>query len=200
MFEEKAPWKDFEGNDIHEGDTIRHPDGKTGLIITASNTNIDADKWRVQYSPDDFPSRLCMQIGDKGQAVICTERSNRTPVNATQPVKGARIMSKSHRVLVKQLEVVKRMIKEESTELGRKVIDQAIGKIRELSRYSMSAGAADQYRAEAQACRIALGFEKDSESVSPVDLTEAISKIKEVQRSTVLSKIREDRSIEEILP
>jgi hypothetical protein len=47
-----------------------------------------------------------------------------------------------------------------------------------LARYSMSAGHAHQCRAEAQACRDALGFSKDSETVSPVDLRQAIDQLK----------------------
>jgi hypothetical protein len=70
MFEQKAPWQDFHGNDIHEGDTIKHPDGTTGMVVTASNTNVDNDKWRVKYSNDEFPARLCLQIGDKGKAIV----------------------------------------------------------------------------------------------------------------------------------
>lgn len=47
----------------------------------------------------------------------------------------------------------------------------------QLSRYSMCAGQADQRRAESRACREALGFDPDSEHVSPSDLREAISKL-----------------------
>jgi hypothetical protein len=47
----------------------------------------------------------------------------------------------------------------------------------ELGHYSTSAGMADQYRAEAKACRVALGFPADSDEVAPCDLTEAIKKL-----------------------
>ena len=50
----------------------------------------------------------------------------------------------------------------------------------DLSRYSMDAGSADQFRSEAQACRAALGFSKFSEAVSPAELVEAINKLKDV--------------------
>jgi hypothetical protein len=46
----------------------------------------------------------------------------------------------------------------------------------ELGRYSVSAGLADQFKAEAQTMRVALGFEKDSEEVAPADLLEALQK------------------------
>jgi hypothetical protein len=47
-----------------------------------------------------------------------------------------------------------------------------------LARYSMSAGHADQCRAESRACRDALGFSKDSETVSPADLRQEIDQLK----------------------
>ena len=48
----------------------------------------------------------------------------------------------------------------------------------ELSRYSISAGLADQFKGEAKACRRALGFDPDSECVSPNDLVNAIESLK----------------------
>ncbi|MCY4044038.1 MAG: hypothetical protein OXE99_03030 [Cellvibrionales bacterium] len=51
---------------------------------------------------------------------------------------------------------------------------------KEFSRYSVSAGKADQYMNEALACREALGFDRDSDHVSPSDLIEAINKLKSV--------------------
>lgn len=60
------------------------------------------------------------------------------------------------------------------------VVDQLKKKVAkleaELARYSMCAGHADQRRAESRACREALGFDPDSEHVSPSDLLEAIAK------------------------
>ena len=50
-----------------------------------------------------------------------------------------------------------------------------------LSRYSMSAGQADQFRAEAQAVREALGFGKDSDEVSPSDLLSAIQRLNDAE-------------------
>lgn len=65
-----APWKDFEGNEIKEGDRIIHPSGETGIVAFKPELNDAEDQWRVDYQ-DDFPlSRLCLQIGDKGQAVV----------------------------------------------------------------------------------------------------------------------------------
>lgn len=47
----------------------------------------------------------------------------------------------------------------------------------ENSRYSMSAGHADQRMAESRAVRSALGFKPDADDVSPSDLVEAINQI-----------------------
>lgn len=69
----KAPWPDYAGNPIREGDTIRHPeDGMTGVVFVLESEGNATDRWRVLY--EDFEpkraSRLCLQIGDKGQAVV----------------------------------------------------------------------------------------------------------------------------------
>lgn len=47
----------------------------------------------------------------------------------------------------------------------------------ENTRYSMSAGHADQRMAESRAVRSALGFKPDADDVSPYDLVEAINQI-----------------------
>ncbi len=52
--------------------------------------------------------------------------------------------------------------------------------VSELARYSMSAGAADQFRCEARACREELGFDKDGQNISPAELRRAIRKLKDV--------------------
>lgn len=44
-----------------------------------------------------------------------------------------------------------------------------------LTRYSMSAGQADQFAAEAKWVRIALGFGEDAQDVAPIDLLEKIA-------------------------
>ena len=64
-----APWKDFSGNTICEGDTIRHPSGQKGMVFyQARSAQKKEDNWLVQYDGGS-PSRLCLQIGDKGRAV-----------------------------------------------------------------------------------------------------------------------------------
>lgn len=65
-----APWPDFEGNPIREGDTIRHPtDGATGTVIRLPDQTDHGDAWRVLYRDGEL-SRLCLQVGEKGQAVV----------------------------------------------------------------------------------------------------------------------------------
>ncbi len=66
----EAPWPDFAGNAIHEGDLIRHPEGEEGLVVYLDGQAEATDQWRVDYQMGGPLSRLCLQIGDKGQAVV----------------------------------------------------------------------------------------------------------------------------------
>lgn len=70
----KAPWPDYRGADIFEGDTIMHPAGETATVV------FDADHenpWRAKYMNGDS-LWLGNQVGDKGQACVLTvkEASN----------------------------------------------------------------------------------------------------------------------------
>lgn len=65
----KAPWPDFNDQDIYESDTIRHPSGETGKVVFLATEKEASDQWRVEYDADGL-SRLCLQIGDKGRAVV----------------------------------------------------------------------------------------------------------------------------------
>ena len=66
---ELAPWRDFKGNKIFEGDTIIHPTGETGIVNYHSERKDISDQWTAKY---DFgpESRLILQVGDKGRAVV----------------------------------------------------------------------------------------------------------------------------------
>jgi len=64
-----APWKDFVGGDIFDGSTIAHPSGETGIVVFVSHKQAPADQWMVDYGMG-VESRLCLQIGDKGQAIV----------------------------------------------------------------------------------------------------------------------------------
>ncbi len=71
-----APWPDFAGNPIREGDTIIHPDGESKAVVMYWPEFTDAgDAWRARYD-DAVILRLCGQIGDKGRAVV---QQNLTP-------------------------------------------------------------------------------------------------------------------------
>lgn len=66
----KAPWLDFKGNDIHEGDTIIHPSGELGIVTFIGVYKEATDQWRVDYM-DNTQSRLCLQVNKKGMATVC---------------------------------------------------------------------------------------------------------------------------------
>jgi len=66
----KAPWPDYAGRPIHEGDTVEHPSGERGIVRFFEAGESPSDQWRVDYGDLPPPLRLCLQIGDKGQAVV----------------------------------------------------------------------------------------------------------------------------------
>jgi len=66
-----APWADYQGSPIHEGDEIKHPSGECGTVIHLGDDLPDSDAWRVDYHDSDM-GRLCLQVGEKGRAVVCT--------------------------------------------------------------------------------------------------------------------------------
>ena len=76
----KAPWTDFDGNDIYEGDTIAHPSGDRGNVYFLPDENAPTDQWRVFYAEyGAHHSRLCLQVGFRGRAVVLssdTENKN----------------------------------------------------------------------------------------------------------------------------
>lgn len=63
-----APYKDFIGKEIAEGDIIVHPSGEQGVVLLRLNREDDQDRWIVDYG-DGVESRLCLQVGDRGRAV-----------------------------------------------------------------------------------------------------------------------------------
>ena len=67
----KAPWHDYAGNEIHDGDAIVHPSGEVGKVVIVDCDDAH-DKWRVDYG-GGYLSRLSLQIGDKGMAVVKPE-------------------------------------------------------------------------------------------------------------------------------
>ena len=69
-----APWPDYAGSPIRVGDKIAHPDGTTGVVLFLDEHESPVDQWRVDYG-DGVASRLCFQIGNKGQAVVLKKES-----------------------------------------------------------------------------------------------------------------------------
>jgi hypothetical protein len=70
-----APWPDFAGKPIHEGDTIRHPEsGQEGRVVFLPGHQDPSDQWRVDYGNFEALSRLSLQIGEKGRAVVVQPR------------------------------------------------------------------------------------------------------------------------------
>ena len=57
-------------------DRIQHPSGETGLVVLNDSFEDDFDKWLVRYGKEvtgfstPFFSRLILQIGEKGRAVV----------------------------------------------------------------------------------------------------------------------------------
>ncbi|MCZ3128419.1 hypothetical protein NYY92_11375 [Acinetobacter baumannii] len=68
-FKRKCPYKDYKGQEIFEGDSLQHPSGEKGSVLFEHRTESDLDNWLVQYE-DGIKSRLCLQVGDKGQAYV----------------------------------------------------------------------------------------------------------------------------------
>ncbi|MDS7929231.1 hypothetical protein RMB13_07030 [Acinetobacter sp. V102_4] len=65
----KSPYSDYLNCEIFEGDLIQHPSGEKGIVVFEQRTESDSDNWLVHYE-DGIKSRLCLQVGDKGQAYV----------------------------------------------------------------------------------------------------------------------------------
>lgn len=64
-----APWPDFAGNSIHQGDRLVHPTGESFVAVRLDGWEQETDAWRAVYD-DATVSRLCLQLGDRGCAVV----------------------------------------------------------------------------------------------------------------------------------
>lgn len=65
----KAPFHDYKNQEIFEGDLIQHPSGEKGTVVFEKRSEEDSDNWLVLYE-DGIKSRLCLQVGDKGRAIV----------------------------------------------------------------------------------------------------------------------------------
>lgn len=70
----KAPWPDYRGAEIFEGDTIIHPSGERGVVEFDAYRDAGLE-WRAKYSNGES-LWLGNQIGNKGQA--CVELAERS--------------------------------------------------------------------------------------------------------------------------
>lgn len=70
MSARRAPWLDFKGNPIHEGDVIEHPSGESGIVLWLGAELRVSDRWRVKYESSNELARLCLQVGEKGMATV----------------------------------------------------------------------------------------------------------------------------------
>lgn len=70
MTNHKAPWPDFTGVDIYEGDVIEHPSGEHGIVVFMATEVDPINQWLVEYGDDGYLSRLSLQVGDKGRAIV----------------------------------------------------------------------------------------------------------------------------------
>jgi hypothetical protein len=82
-----APWPDFLGQPIHHGARLLHPfDGSEFVAVRLNGHTDEGDAWRAVYD-DGTVSRLCLQIGDKGQAVL-SQKPASVPQSTVQVVAG----------------------------------------------------------------------------------------------------------------
>ena len=71
MQRKTCPLADYAGNPIKEGDIIQHPlDGIVAVVVYLSDEDAECDKWRAVYPHDGTISRLSLQVGPRGQAVV----------------------------------------------------------------------------------------------------------------------------------
>lgn len=77
----RAPWPDHLGQPIHHGDRLSHPNGHEFTAVRLNGHAQETDAWRAIYD-DCSVSRLCLQIGDKGQAFLSEGIS--TPASAME--------------------------------------------------------------------------------------------------------------------
>lgn len=71
----KAPWPDYRGADIHDGDTIVHPTGEAGTVLFDPEREPGLE-WRVKYHDNGESLWLGNQIGDKGQACVLSTKES----------------------------------------------------------------------------------------------------------------------------
>jgi hypothetical protein len=84
----KSPYNDYLNCEIFEGDLIQHPSGEKGIVVFEQRTESDSDNWLIKYE-DGIKSRLCLQVGDKGQAYVIKHEDIVTRFGGRDKVKEA---------------------------------------------------------------------------------------------------------------
>ena len=69
---EIAPWPDFDGNPVKEGDRIIHPSGDSGFVVFVADASDDNARWRVDYGHGQSHS-LSREIGAEVKATVVDE-------------------------------------------------------------------------------------------------------------------------------
>ncbi|NSL56008.1 hypothetical protein [Uliginosibacterium aquaticum] len=67
-----APWPDFDGNPIMEGDRMVHPSGECGIVVLCSDAPDDSARWRVDYS-GGISRSLSAEVSRDGRCVVIDE-------------------------------------------------------------------------------------------------------------------------------
>jgi len=79
----KAPWPDFSGKPIYEGDTILHPSLKRGVVTYSPERSPRYDQWHVDYGNDIFP--LKEQVNESHQGIVVSEEKDVSPQEEAPP-------------------------------------------------------------------------------------------------------------------
>lgn len=67
-----APWPDFAGHPIQEGDRVIRHCGDTGVVVLLQGAHDDPARWQVNYGPGNQRS-LAEEVSPSGRAVVVDE-------------------------------------------------------------------------------------------------------------------------------
>lgn len=66
-----APWPDFGGGPIMEGDRMVLPSGECGIVVLRPDAQDDAERWRVDFGHGAIS--LLQAVSATGRAVVIDE-------------------------------------------------------------------------------------------------------------------------------
>lgn len=67
-----APWPDYAGNPVKEGDRMVHASGDSGIVVVTAGGCDDPACWCVDYGHGNLRS-LALEVGADGRAVVIDE-------------------------------------------------------------------------------------------------------------------------------